>query len=155
MESLPNLFNSLKGASSRGGDRQLRRIALGLRLSLAALVGFGGVALPALVAPPVAQAYTSRVNLYLVREQGESFTTLVQRSEIIARAAVQRSFDADVLMTDVIVTVIGDNQGISVPILTVPVSRGEWRLIPDVTQWAQYFEASRYLVMDDVPGAGN
>ncbi|MGF1516281.1 MAG: hypothetical protein ACFCVB_00555 [Nodosilinea sp.] len=155
MESLFNLFSSLQGASSREGNRQFRGAALGLRLSLAALVGFGGVALPALVAPPVAQAYTSRVNLYVVREQGESFTTLVQRSEIIARAAVQRSFDADVLMTDVIVTVIGDNQGISVPILTVPVSRGEWRLIPDVTQWAQYFEASRYLVLDDAPGAGN
>lgn len=155
MESLSNLFSSLKGSSSRGGDRPSRTAALGLRLSLAALVGFGGVALPALVAPPIAQAYTSRVNLYVVREQGESFTTLVQRSEIIARAAVQRSFDSDVLMTDVIVTVIGDNQGISVPILTVPVSRSEWRLVPDVTQWAQYFEASRYLVLDNAPGAGN
>jgi len=161
MESLSNSKgsslkgSSLKGSSSRGRDRQSRTAALGLRLSLAALVGFGSVALPALVAPPVAQAYTSRVNLYVVREQGESFETLVQRSEIIARAAVQRSFDADVLMTDVIVTVIGDNQGISVPILTVPVSRSQWRLIPDVTQWAQYFEASRYLVMDDAPGAGD
>ncbi|WOD39348.1 hypothetical protein [Nodosilinea sp. E11] len=125
-----------------------RRASLGLRLTLAVLMGLGSVALPTLVMPPVAQAYTSRVNLYLVREQGESFDTLVQRSEIIARAAIQRSFDADVLMTDVIVTIIGDNQGISVPILTVPVSRGEWRLSPDVTQWAKYFEASRYLVID-------
>jgi hypothetical protein len=136
-------------------DRQPSVAPLWTRLALAAVVGLSGATLPALVMPPVAQAYTSRVNLYIVREQGESFTTLVQRSEIIARAAVQRSFDADVLMTDVIVTIIGDNQGISVPILTVPVSRGEWRLIPDVTQWAQYFEASRYLVMDDAPGAGN
>jgi hypothetical protein len=123
--------------------------SLGARLTLAALVGFGSVALPSLVTPPVAQAYTSRVNLYLVREQGESFETLVQRSEIIARAAIQRSFDADVLMTDVIVTVIGDNQGISVPILTVPVSRSEWQLRPDVTQWADYFEAARSLVGDE------
>lgn len=122
--------------------------SLGAHLTLAALVGFGGVALPSLVTPPVAQAYTSRVNLYLVREQGESFETLVQRSEIIARAAIQRSFDADVLMTDVIVTVIGDNQGISVPILTVPVSRSEWQLRPDVPQWANYFEAARALVDD-------
>ncbi|MEA5449198.1 hypothetical protein VB780_11505 [Leptolyngbya sp. CCNP1308] len=122
--------------------------SLGARLTLAALVGLGGVALPSLVTPPAAQAYTSRVNLYLVREQGESFETLVQRSEIIARAAVQRSFDADVLMTDVIVTVIGDNQGISVPILTVPVSRSEWQLRPDVPQWANYFEAARALVYD-------
>ena len=98
------------------------------------------------MAPPAAQAYTSRVNLFVVRDRGESFDTLVRRSEIIARAAVQRSCDADVLMTDVIVTVIGDNQGVSLPILTVPVSRSEWQLRPDVTQWANYYEAARYLV---------
>lgn len=130
-----------------GRDRQPRLAAL----ALAALLGLGSATVPMLVAPPVAQAYTSRVNLFVVREQGESFDTLVQRSEIIARAAVQRSFDADVLMTDVIVTVIGDNQGIAVPILTVPVSRSEWQLRPDVTQWANYFEAARSLVDDQPP----
>lgn len=129
-----------------GRDRQSQAASV----LLAALVGLGGAALPALIAPPAAQAYTSRVNLFVVREQGESFDTLVRRSEIIARAAVQRSFDADVLMTDVIVTVIGDNQGVSVPILTVPVSRSDWRLRPDVTQWANYYEAARYLVNDPV-----
>ncbi len=127
---------------SRGPSARL------VRLALALVVGLGGGLAPLLVAPPVAQAYTSRVNLFVVRELGESFETLVMRSEIIARAAVQRSFDADVLMTDVIVTVIGDNQGIAVPILTVPVSRSDWRLRPDVTVWARYFEASRNLVRD-------
>ncbi|MGG6237840.1 hypothetical protein ACQ4N7_04305 [Nodosilinea sp. AN01ver1] len=130
-----------------GGDRQSRVASM----ALAALLGFGSAAVPTLVAPPVAQAYTSRVNVFLVREQGESFDTLVRRSEIVARAAVQRSFDADLLMTDVIVTIIGDNQGIAVPILTVPVSRSEWQLRPDVTQWANYFEAARSLV--DSPSA--
>ena len=119
-----------------------------VRLALAALVGVGGGLVPTLVTPPVAQAYTSRVNLLIVREPGESFETLVQRSEIIARAAIQRSFDADVLMTDVIVTVTGDNQGIAIPILMVPVSRSDWRLSPDVAQWARYFEAARALAVD-------
>ncbi|MBE9158671.1 hypothetical protein IQ265_17800 [Nodosilinea sp. LEGE 06152] len=129
-----------------GRDRQSRAASV----VMAALIGFGSAAVPALMAPPAAQAYTSRVNVFLVREQGESFETLVRRSEIVARAAVQRSFDADVLMTDVIVTIIGDNQGIAVPILTVPVSRSEWQLRPDVTQWADYFEAARYLIDDPV-----
>jgi hypothetical protein len=126
----------------------LRPSARLVRLVLALVVGLGGGLAPVVLTPPAAQAYTSRVNLFVVREPGESFETLVMRSEIIARAAVQRSFDADVLMTDVIVTVIGDNQGISVPILTVPVSRSDWRLRPDVTVWARYFEASRNLVTD-------
>ncbi|MBD2112017.1 hypothetical protein H6F59_09265 [Nodosilinea sp. FACHB-141] len=143
------LMSLLKNGRAKRHNRPSNIASLGARFTLAALVGFGSVALPSLVTPPAAQAYTSRVNLYLVREQGESFETLVQRSEIIARAAIQRSFDADVLMTDVIVTVIGDNQGISVPILTVPVSRSEWQLLPDVPQWADYFEAARYLVGDE------
>ncbi|WP_072016127.1 hypothetical protein [Leptolyngbya sp. KIOST-1] len=133
-----------------GRDRQPKLAALSTRIALATLLGLGGVALPTLVTPPAAEAYTSRVNIFLVREQGESFDTLVRRSEIVARAAVQRSFDADVLMTDVIVTIIGDNQGVAVPILTVPVSRSEWQLRPDVTQWANYFEAARRLIDDQV-----
>jgi hypothetical protein len=124
-------------------------LALAVRLVLATVAGLGGgLLLPLLVTPPAAQAYTSRVNLFVVREMDESFETMVQRSEIIARAAVQRSFDADVLMTDVIVTVIGDNQGIAVPILTVPVSRRDWRLRPDIRHWARYFEASRNMIAD-------
>ncbi len=147
MKLMSRLGNGCSGRAA-STSRQLTGASLWTGLTLAALVGLGSVALPTLVAPPAAQAYTSRVNLYVVREQGESFETLVQRSEIIARAAVQRSFDADVLMTDVIVTVIGDNHGISVPILTVPVSRRDWQLRPDVTQWANYFEAARALVGD-------
>jgi hypothetical protein len=120
-------------------------------LVLVGLLGLGISTIPALVDPPVAQAYTSRVNLFVVREPNESFETLVQRSEIIARAAIQRSFDADLLMTDVVVTVIGDNQGIAVPILTVPVSRSDWQLRPDVTVWATYFEVARSLIVDEPP----
>jgi hypothetical protein len=117
----------------------------GRRLILATLMGLGTAVVPALVDPPAAEAYTSRLSLFLVRQGGENFETLVQRSEIVARAAIQRSFDADVLMTDVVITVVGDNQGISVPILMVPVSRSEWQANPDVRAWARYFEASRNL----------
>ncbi|MBE9138604.1 hypothetical protein IQ254_15630 [Nodosilinea sp. LEGE 07088] len=146
------ISNLSKRSPVEARHRQPKSTVFWARLWLLALTAFGGVALPTLITPPVAQAYTSRVNLFVVREQNESFETLVQRSEIIARAAIQRSFDADLLMTDVVVTVIGDNRGISVPILAVPVSRSEWQLRPDVTQWAQYFEASRNLVVDEVEG---
>ncbi|NJL45969.1 MAG: hypothetical protein HC922_10195 [Leptolyngbyaceae cyanobacterium SM2_3_12] len=118
----------------------------GARLALAVLLGTGGVSLAHLAAPPVAQAYTSRLNLFLVREPDESFTSFVQRSEIIARAAVQRSFDSDVLMTDVVVTIVGDSQTIAVPILTVDVSRRDWQLRPDVRQWARYYDAAQGLM---------
>ncbi len=115
------------------------------RWAIAALAGAGIAVIPALVAPPAVQAYTSRHTVFLVRAGGESFDTLVQRSEIVARAAIQRSFDVDVLITDVVITVVGDNQGIAIPILMVPVSRNDWQANPDVRAWARYFEASRNL----------
>ncbi|MGF1568394.1 MAG: hypothetical protein ACFCVD_10045 [Nodosilinea sp.] len=119
-----------------------RCIAVALPLAL----GGGSVWLPHLAAPPAAVAFTSRVNLFLGREPGESFESFVQRSEIIARAAVQRSFDADPRLTDVVVTVVGESQEIAIPVMTVAVSRGEWQLRPDVQQWATYFQAARNLM---------
>ncbi|HIK44859.1 MAG TPA: hypothetical protein IGR64_08200 [Leptolyngbyaceae cyanobacterium M65_K2018_010] len=141
--------------SSRGGidpgcDRPLspvRAIArLGWRVALAVFLGLAGSGLPYLVAPPVATAYTSRLNIFLIREAGESFDSFLQRSEIVARAAVQRSFDADPEMTDVIVTMVGNSQNISIPLLTVSVSRNNWRLKPDVSSWATYYEGARNLM---------
>lgn len=81
-----------------------------------------------------------------MREDWESFDAFVQRAEIIARAGVQRSFDSDVLMTDVIVNVIGENQSTSMPVMTVTVSRSDWQRQPDVTAWAQYYDAARTLL---------
>ena len=120
--------------------RGLAQVGLALALAL------GGSGLPLMVAPPAAEAYSSRLNLFLVREEGESFDTFLRRSEIIARAGVQRSFDSDVLMTEVIVTIIGESQGLAMPVLTVAVSRRDWQRQPDVLAWVQYYPAARALL---------
>lgn len=116
------------------------RIGLILGLSL----GLG--LLPPLITPPAAEAYTSRLNLFLVREERENFDIFLRRSEIIARAGVQRSFDSDVLMTSVIVTIIGESQGLAMPVMTVAVSRRDWQRQPDVLAWAEYYSAARSLL---------
>ena len=137
--------------------RQLRRLPSRLRrvtllpqgTVLLPLVGLATTAIvwmPPLINPPAAVAYTSRLNLFLTREPDESFAVFLQRAEIVARAAVQRSFDADILMTDVVVTVVGDTQGVALPVLTVEVSRSDWQLRPDITYWATYFEAAEGLM---------
>lgn len=117
-----------------------------VRVGLALVLALGGGGLPLALAPPAAEAYTSRLNLFLVRGERESFDTFLRRSEIIARAGVQRSFDSDVLMTDVIVTIIGESQGLSMPVLTVAVSRREWQSQPNVLAWVQYYPAARALL---------
>lgn len=117
-------------------------------LSLLAWLGLGGsfCLLPSAIAPQVAQAYTSRVNLTLERQPNESYDTLVRRAEAVARAAAQRSFDNDILVTQAAIVVIGENLGLSAPILTLEVSRDNWKSRPDARRWSTYYPNSKALL---------
>jgi hypothetical protein len=117
-------------------------------LRLVLLLGFTGISwlTTATLAPQIAQAYTARVNLSINRQVGESFDSFLRRAEAIARAATQRSFDADILVTDVSVTVLGQNQGAITPILLLEVSRQSWRGRPDPQSWTTYFPDTQSLL---------
>jgi hypothetical protein len=117
-------------------------------LRLVLLLGFTGISwlTTATLAPQIAQAYTARVNLSINRQVGESFNSFLRRAEAIARAATQRSFDSDILVTDVSVTVIGQNQGAITPILLLEVSRQSWRGRPDPQSWTTYFPDTQSLL---------
>jgi hypothetical protein len=117
-------------------------------VGLAAILGLtGGSWLTAsLIAPQSAQAYTARVNVAINREVGESFQSFLRRAESVARAAAQRSFDRDILVTDVAVTVVGQNDGAVVPLFSLEVSRPAWRRRPDPQQWITYFPDTQSLL---------
>jgi len=122
-------------------------------LSLVALFGLSGsfCAFEGAIAPPIAQAYTSRVNITLDRQPNESFATLVRRAEAVARAAAQRSFDNDILVTEAAIVITGQNIGLSAPILTLQVSRESWKNQPDTQRWSTYYPKSKELLRIDDP----
>ncbi|MDJ0703667.1 MAG: hypothetical protein QNJ46_10345 [Leptolyngbyaceae cyanobacterium MO_188.B28] len=123
------------------------RTAVGTIGLMSILGAAGGVWLgQAAISPQAAHAYTSRVSLFLTRELNERYTTLIRRAEITARAGAQRSFDADLLVTEVIITVVGENQGISVPILTLQATREQWRNRPEPQYWSTYYPDARELL---------
>ncbi|NER78804.1 MAG: hypothetical protein F6K42_04340 [Leptolyngbya sp. SIO1D8] len=115
---------------------------------LSAMLGLSGaIALAGIISTPqAAQAYIERVTLFLSRGPEEDYETFLRRAEAITRAAVQRSFDTDLLMTEVIVVVVGENQGLSIPIMEVQVTRNEWRERPDPQYWARYYESAPRLL---------
>lgn len=116
-------------------------------LSLSMLLGGSAIALTTLLSTPqIAHAYTSRVTLFVPRDPAESYDTFLRQSEAIARAAVQRSFDADLLVSEVVITIIGDNQGIAVPVMEVQVTRNEWQQRPDPQYWARYYDNASILL---------
>ncbi|MEL6354545.1 MAG: hypothetical protein AAFR58_22755 [Cyanobacteria bacterium J06627_28] len=123
-----------------------------LSASLAALIGGTGVWLTeALIAPQASQAYTSRLDLFLARETGETYDTLLRRAEMAARAGAQRSFDQDLLTTNVSVNVVVESSGVTVPILNLRVDREEWRTRPETYYWATYYRTAETL-LNTTPG---
>lgn len=93
--------------------------------------------------PKASYAYTSRLNLFLTLEDGEPYRSLVQRANMAARAGAQRSFDQDLLITEVVINVTGENSdGIAVPVLSLRVSRQEWSQQPVTEYWATYFRGA-------------
>ncbi|MBD1898603.1 hypothetical protein NDI44_21905 [Trichocoleus sp. DQ-A3] len=123
-------------------------------ISLVTLLGCGGATWLATAAfiPQIAQAYTARSEVALVRQPAETYEGFVRRAEVVARAAAQRSFDRDILVTDVAVMILGQNQGAIAPILSLKVTRGAWRSRPDTPRWATYFPNTKSLLgfVDDV-----
>jgi len=127
--------------------RSLVRTLNVLPLSLAVLLtGSSIVILSGAIAPPAVQSYTSRVTVLIDRRTEGDFDTLINRAEGAARAGVQRSFDRDILVSQASVTVVAENNGSFVPILTLDVSRTQWKSFPDPQRWATYYRSAKKLL---------
>lgn len=98
------------------------------------------------ITPQIVQAYTNRVDLEITRLPGDNYKSLLHRAEAVARAAAQRSFDKDILVTDVLIVVSAQNFGAIAPVLELNVSRTQWRNRPDPQRWAKYFKMARTLL---------
>lgn len=117
-------------------------------LGLAVLIGTTGSLwlTEALIMPKAAQAYIARLDLFLDTSEGEKYESLVRRAELAVRAGAQRSFDQDLLITGVAITVVAERDGVSVPILNLQVDRNEWRSRPVTRYWATYYRSARALL---------
>lgn len=129
----------------------LSRLGQNLLLSLfrlASVIGLtiGTWTLAGTIVNSSAQAYTDEMSITLEREADETYEGLAQRAEMAARSAAQQSFSSDILITEVDVTVLGQNGIAVVPILTMTVSRDNWRSRPDPRYWSSYFNAAKLLL---------
>ncbi len=103
------------------------------------------------IAPTMMQASPTRVDVTLDVLENETFDLLLRRAEAVARAATQRSFDREILITEVNVVIAarkGDNLA---PILSLQVTRENWRDRPDPRVWSTYYRTSRRLLNLESP----
>jgi hypothetical protein len=117
-------------------------------MGLVALIGMGGAfwLVTTAIAPLSVQAYTAKVDVSIDRQLGESYQTLLRRAEAIASAATQRSFDRDILVTDVSVMVLIQSEGAIAPILSLEATRQGWRSRPDPHRWITYYPTTESLL---------
>jgi hypothetical protein len=116
-----------------------------ISLSLALLTGGVWLTQASLV-PPSAQAYKPRVDVSLDRVANETYDSFIRRADLVARAAAQRSFDRDILASEVSIMVIGRNQGVEAPVMLLDVSRQNWRTRPEPRRWATYYRTAQALL---------
>lgn len=121
-------------------------------LGLAAVMGTtSGLWLTeALIMPKSASAYTARLDLFLTHERGENYDSFLRRAEMAARAGAQRSFDQDLLITEVSINVVAESDGLSVPVLTLEVDRRQWQQHPETNYWATYYRTARVFLNQTV-----
>lgn len=115
---------------------------------LATLFGVSSalLSLTTLPPPPAAQAYLARQEIRVERLKAEPYAAFISRSELIARAAIQRTFDRDLLASSLVVYVMGLHQGAESPVMSVEVSRSQWQQRPDSRRWATYYRMSQVLL---------
>ncbi len=99
--------------------------------------------------PAMVRAETARVDLTIDRLPDETYEAVLRRAEMAARAAAQRSFDKDILVTDISVYISVQSNGAIAPILLLDVSRQQWRNRPDPQRWATYFKSAQSLLLFD------
>lgn len=112
----------------------------------------GGIGIPAAwvlqsaLLPLTAHAYEARTDVTLELQGGETYSNVVRRAETVARDAAQRSFDRDVLITDVWVVVNVQNATGLAPLLTLRASRPQWSSRPDARRWSTYYPVTKLLL---------
>lgn len=101
--------------------------------------------------PTAVNAAPTRVDVTLDVLPGETFELLLHRAEAIARAATQRSFDRELLVNEVNVMIMAQLNGNLAPILSLQVSRENWRARPDPKIWSIYYRTSKTLLKLNAP----
>jgi len=93
-----------------------------------------------------AVAERREVDIRIPINKDEGFTVMTRKAEKLARSAVQRTFDRDVIVSDVSVKVTAQSQEAAAIILQLIVSRSDWTSRPDPKVWATYFPMAKALI---------
>lgn len=113
---------------------------------LCSLLGLTTATGLSLALPQSSHAYIDRQEIRVERLKNESYDAFIRRSELVSRAAIQRAFDRDIVMSTVVLFIMGQHQGLEAPVMSVEVSRSQWQARPDARVWATYYRMAQTLL---------
>lgn len=98
-----------------------------------------GMGLEAIAAP-------KQLNLTISTKQNQSFSSLLKEAETLASTSIKQSFQSDKGATDIAVYVLGERNGLMVPLISVVVSQSDWLKNPDIKSWIRYLPSTEILL---------
>ncbi|MEB3310954.1 MAG: hypothetical protein VKJ02_12035 [Snowella sp.] len=116
------------------------RYAVSLILFSGVFVSFGLPPIPAVL------AQVTQVPLTLSREQNESYGSFIQRATKLTVSQLKSRFSQNSTLNQVRIVVIGENNGIVAPVLSVNMSRQQWLSNPNPEPLINYFQDSQFLL---------
>ncbi|TAG92134.1 MAG: hypothetical protein EAZ09_16395 [Oscillatoriales cyanobacterium] len=94
----------------------------------------------------IALAETKETYLTVNSDDSQSFASLVQQAEDLAKESIAQEFQNNPGLTEVTVIVTADRSRRMVPVLRSRVSRNQWQKDARIEQWTRYFADAKYLL---------
>ncbi len=97
-------------------------------------------------APQTTNPEAASIDLWVTRQLDETYETLLSRAEQAVLATVEENFDQNKQISNVTVMVMAENYGATAPVLSLEVSRNQWRKSPNIQRWGTYLMSARSLL---------
>ncbi|MEG4347852.1 hypothetical protein QUB70_31940 [Microcoleus sp. A003_D6] len=94
----------------------------------------------------IALAETKERYLTLDSDGSQSFASLVQQAEDLAKESIAREFQENPALTEVTIVITANRSRQRVPVLRSRVSRREWQKDSRIEQWTRYFADAKLLL---------
>lgn len=95
----------------------------------------------------LASAEIKEGDLILNFNSNQSFETLIQQAEALAKQSIEQGFAEKPVVTEVSLTILVERHGQIVPFLRSKVSRSQWQKNSNIQRWTQYLVSNSGVLL--------
>lgn len=99
-----------------------------------------------MIVPTPVKAEPRQIQLLLSSQGNQNFEALVRQAESVVSNVLGQAFAENPRSTEISVMIVGERNGVIVPLLSANVSRSNWQATPIVQAWTRYFSSAEVLL---------